>query len=181
MPNIKFWKQSPNITSFECQNAILLYSLFFVIRFSFVIRAGADSFFHFCQNDVFGRFSGRLSSSQCQKSSLTFEQVPNIKFWKQSPNITSFECQNAILFFAIRFSLFVFHCSFFDIRTSFFVTCEIVITRGPLVLYRSPECWGYIKISGYWGKGLKILNLSDLDEGQWMTFTFGTHKTSCTH
>ena len=25
-------------------------------------------------------------------------------------------------------------------------------TRGPLVLYRSPECWGYVKISGYWGK-----------------------------
>ena len=25
-------------------------------------------------------------------------------------------------------------------------------TRGPLVLYRSPECWGYIKISGYWRK-----------------------------
>ena len=24
-------------------------------------------------------------------------------------------------------------------------------TRGPLVLYRSPECWGYVKISGYWG------------------------------
>ena len=24
--------------------------------------------------------------------------------------------------------------------------------RGPLVLYRSPECWGYVKISGYWGK-----------------------------
>ena len=24
-------------------------------------------------------------------------------------------------------------------------------TRGPLVLYRSPDCWGYVKISGYWG------------------------------
>ena len=23
-------------------------------------------------------------------------------------------------------------------------------TRGPLVLYRSPECWGYVKICGYW-------------------------------
>ena len=23
-------------------------------------------------------------------------------------------------------------------------------TRGPLVLYRSPECWGYVKISAYW-------------------------------
>ena len=22
----------------------------------------------------------------------------------------------------------------------------------PLALYRSPECWGYVKISGYWGK-----------------------------
>ena len=26
------------------------------------------------------------------------------------------------------------------------------ITRGPLVLYRSPECWGYVKVGGYWGK-----------------------------
>ena len=26
------------------------------------------------------------------------------------------------------------------------------ITRGQVVLYRSPECWGYFKISGYWGK-----------------------------
>ena len=25
-------------------------------------------------------------------------------------------------------------------------------TRGPLVLYRSPECWGYVKIRDYWGK-----------------------------
>ena len=25
-------------------------------------------------------------------------------------------------------------------------------TRGPVVLYRSPECWGYVKISGYRGK-----------------------------
>ena len=24
-------------------------------------------------------------------------------------------------------------------------------TWGPLVLYCSPECWGYVKISGYWG------------------------------
>ena len=30
-------------------------------------------------------------------------------------------------------------------------------TRGPLVLYLSPEteCWGYVKISGYWGKEVK--------------------------
>ena len=28
---------------------------------------------------------------------------------------------------------------------------------------------------------LKILNLRDLDQGQWMTMTFGTHKASCTH
>ena len=34
-----------------------------------------------------------------------------------SPNITSFECQNAIMFVVIRFSLFVYRCSFFDIRT----------------------------------------------------------------
>ena len=35
------------------------------------------------------------------------------------------------------------------------VTCKFekdLITRGPLVLYRSPECWRYAKISGYWGK-----------------------------
>ena len=25
-------------------------------------------------------------------------------------------------------------------------------TRGPLVLYRSPDSRGYVKISGYWGK-----------------------------
>ena len=25
------------------------------------------------------------------------------------------------------------------------------------------------------------LNLSDLDQGQWMTLTFYTHKGSCTH
>ena len=28
-------------------------------------------------------------------------------------------------------------------------------TRGPLVLYRSPDCWGYVKISGYWGKDVE--------------------------
>ena len=28
---------------------------------------------------------------------------------------------------------------------------------------------------------LKILNLSDLEQGQWMTLTFGTHTASCTH
>ena len=27
----------------------------------------------------------------------------------------------------------------------------------------------------------KKLNLSDLDQGQWMTLTFGTHKASCAH
>ena len=32
------------------------------------------------------------------------------------------------------------------------------ITRGPLVLYRSPECWGYVKISGYWGKQVETDN-----------------------
>ena len=25
-------------------------------------------------------------------------------------------------------------------------------------------------------EGLKILNLSDLDQGQWMSLTFGTHE-----
>ena len=30
-------------------------------------------------------------------------------------------------------------------------------------------------------RSLKILNLSDLNQGQWMTLTFGTHKASCTH
>ena len=51
------------------------------------------------------------------------------------------------------------------------------LTRGPLVLYRSPEYWGYVEISGYWGNEvIKILNLSDLDQGQWMTLTFGAHK-----
>ena len=30
-------------------------------------------------------------------------------------------------------------------------------------------------------KKFKILNLSDLDQGQWMTLTFGTHKASCTY
>ena len=30
-------------------------------------------------------------------------------------------------------------------------------------------------------KSLKILNLRDFDQGQSMTLTFGTHKTSCTH
>ena len=28
-------------------------------------------------------------------------------------------------------------------------------TRGLLVLYCSPECWGYVKIRGYWGKEVK--------------------------
>ena len=28
----------------------------------------------------------------------------------------------------------------------------VSLTRGPLVLYRSPKCWGCVKISGYWGK-----------------------------
>ena len=31
------------------------------------------------------------------------------------------------------------------------------------------------------GKKFKILNLSNLDQGQRMTLTFGTHKASCTH
>ena len=26
------------------------------------------------------------------------------------------------------------------------------LTRGPLVLFHSPDSWGYVKISGYWGK-----------------------------
>ena len=30
-------------------------------------------------------------------------------------------------------------------------------------------------------KKFKTLNLSDLDQGQWMTLTFGSHKDSCTH
>ena len=30
-------------------------------------------------------------------------------------------------------------------------------------------------------KSFKILNLSDLDQGQWMTLTFGTHTASRTH
>ena len=30
-------------------------------------------------------------------------------------------------------------------------------------------------------RSLKILNLSDLDQDQWMTLTFGTRKASCTH
>ena len=29
---------------------------------------------------------------------------------------------------------------------------DTIATRGPLVLYRSPEYWGYVKISDYWGK-----------------------------
>ena len=29
---------------------------------------------------------------------------------------------------------------------------HIINTRGPLVLYPSPECWRYVKISGYWRK-----------------------------
>ena len=41
-------------------------------------------------------------------------------------------------------------------------------------------CWGYVKISGYWGKrSLKILNLSDLEQVQWMSLTFGIHIQSC--
>ena len=56
--------------------------------------------------------------------------------------------------------------------------CRTVVknvnTRGPSVLYRSPYSWGYVKISGYWGK--EILTVSDLDQGQWLTLTFGTHK-----
>ena len=27
-----------------------------------------------------------------------------------------------------------------------------LVTRGLLVLYHSPECWEYVKISDYWGK-----------------------------
>ena len=30
-------------------------------------------------------------------------------------------------------------------------------------------------------RSLKILNLSDLDQGQWMTLTFDTQKASCTY
>ena len=30
-------------------------------------------------------------------------------------------------------------------------------------------------------RSLKILNVSDYDQGQWMTLTFGTHKYSYTH
>ena len=32
------------------------------------------------------------------------------------------------------------------------VWLQEVETRGPLVMYRSPECWVYLKISVYWGK-----------------------------
>ena len=54
---------------------------------------------------------------------------------------------------------------------------EVTVTRGPLILYRLPECWGYVKMSGCWGKGsLKLLNLSDLEQGQWMTLPFGTQS-----
>ena len=60
------------------------------------------------------------------------------------------------------------------------ISSQYIKTRGPLVLYRSLECWGYVKSSGYWRR-LKILNLIELDQGQWMTLTFGTHKASCTH
>ena len=38
--------------------------------------------------------------------------------------------------------------------------------------------------SPYWllsKRSLKILTPRDLDQGQWMTLTFGTHKASCTH
>ena len=43
--------------------------------------------------------------------------------------------------------------------------------------------FGFNQPNGYWGKrNLKILNvMSDLDQGPWMTLTFGTHKASCTH
>ena len=30
-------------------------------------------------------------------------------------------------------------------------------------------------------RSLKVLNMSDLAQGQWMTLTFRTHKASCTH
>ena len=50
-------------------------------------------------------------------------------------------------------------------------------TRRPLVLYRSPECWGYVKISGYWGKKVNIesewfgpRSLNDLD--LWYSYIF---------
>ena len=44
-------------------------------------------------------------------------------------------------------------------------------TRGPLVLYRSPDSWGCVKISGYWGKKFKNIeckwfgprSMTDLD------------------
>ena len=36
----------------------------------------------------------------------------------------------------------------------FIVTLCHIITRGPLVLYRSPDCWGYVKINSYWGKNV---------------------------
>ena len=29
------------------------------------------------------------------------------------------------------------------------------LTRGSLVLYRSHECWGYVKFSGNWGKEVR--------------------------
>ena len=44
-------------------------------------------------------------------------------------------------------------------------------TRGPLVLYCSPECWGYVKISGYWEKQVKKywlwLNWTKVNERPW--------------
>ena len=98
VPNIKFWKQGPNITSFECQNAIL----FFVIRFSLFV-------FHFSTFGLRPTF----------KFLMTFEQLPNIisQVLKAGYEYNKFRMQNAFLLFVIRFSLFVFHCSFFDIRT----------------------------------------------------------------
>ena len=96
---------------------LFCFSLFFFRYSVFVFRYSIFVFF-FCLRHS---DSGRPSSSLCQKSSLTFEQVPNIKFWKRSPNITSFESQDAILFFVIRFSFLVFRYSFFVFLYSLFV------------------------------------------------------------
>ena len=55
----------------------------------------------------------------------------------------------------------------------FFFTC---IGVGKIFLQINSAAVAFIDILIAAWEGLKILNVSDLDQGQWLTLTFGTHK-----
>ena len=74
------------------------------------------------------------------------------------------------------FFLFIWHCSCYG--NNQVVVKDNQRTVGPVSLTRVLRiCWNQRLLRK---RSLKILNLIKLDQGQWMTLTFDTHKASCT-